>query len=109
MLYTGNWLVPMLDGLPYFHKPPLFYWITAAALSVNDSSLLAARIAPWIGGCLAAASLFLFARRWAGRETALWALFALVTAPLCFFGSQYANLDMLVAGCITATILAFAH
>jgi 4-amino-4-deoxy-L-arabinose transferase-like glycosyltransferase len=109
MLRTGDWLVPRLDGLPYFHKPPLFYWITAAGLSVADGSLLAARLAPWIGGCLAAAALFLFTRRWIGREFAGWTLLAFATTPLLFFGSQYANLDMLVAGCITATILAFAH
>lgn len=109
MIRSGNWLVPTLDGLPYFHKPPLFYWLTAAALSVSDSSLLAARIAPWLGACLAAGSLFLFARRWAGGDAARAALLALVTAPLFYFGAQYANLDMLVAGCITASILAFAH
>ena len=109
MLRSGDWLLPRLDGLPYFHKPPLFYWITAAALSVSHSSLLAARLAPWIGGCLAVAAMFLFTRRWVGREFALWTLLALATTPLLFFGAQYANLDMLVAGCITATILAFAH
>src|SRR5205085_3830850 len=108
MLQSGDWLVPTLDGLPYFHKPPLFYWLTAAALSLWDSPV-AARLAPWLGACIGAASLFLFARRWAGRDVALASLFALVTAPIFFFGAQYANLDMLVAGCITATILAFAH
>jgi 4-amino-4-deoxy-L-arabinose transferase-like glycosyltransferase len=109
MIRSGDWLVPTLDGLPYFHKPPLFYWMTAAALSVTDSTLLAARIAPWAGACIACASLFLFARRWAGREVAQAALIALVTAPLFYFGAQFANLDMLVGGCITATTLAFAH
>src|SRR5205085_6299623 len=109
MLRSGDWLVPTLDGLPYFHKPPLFYWLTAAALSVTDSTLLAARIAPWIGACLAAASLFLFARRWGGPRLAAGALLVLVTAPLFYFGAQFANLDMLVGGCITATTLAFAH
>jgi 4-amino-4-deoxy-L-arabinose transferase-like glycosyltransferase len=108
MIRSGDWLVPTLDGLPYFHKPPLFYWLTAAALSVWDSHL-AARIAPWMGGCLAASSLFLFVRRWVSREVAIASLVAMVTAPLVFFGAQYANLDMLVAGCITATILGFAH
>ncbi len=33
MVRSGHWLVPTLDGLPYFHKPPLFYWITATSLS----------------------------------------------------------------------------
>lgn len=109
MIRSGDWLVPTLDGLPYFHKPPLFYWLTAAALSATDSTLLAARLAPWVGACLACGSMFLFARRWAGREIARGSLVALATAPLFYFGAQFANLDMLVAGCITATILAFAH
>jgi len=109
MVRSHDWLMPTLDGLPYFHKPPLFYWITAAALSVTDSTLLATRLAPWLGGCLASASLFLFVRRWVNRDVAQAMLVALVTTPLFYFGSQFANLDMLVGGCITATILAFAH
>ena len=32
MLSSGDWLTPTLDGLPFFHKPPLFYWLTALAL-----------------------------------------------------------------------------
>ena len=28
MMRSGDWLTPTLDGLPFFHKPPLFYWIT---------------------------------------------------------------------------------
>lgn len=109
MIRSRDWLVPTLDGLPYFHKPPLFYWITAAALSVTDSTPFAARLAPWIGGCLASGSLFVFVRRWMGRDVAQAMLVALVTTPIFYFASQFANLDMLVAGCITATILAFAH
>jgi len=109
MLTSGNWLVPELDGLPYFHKPPLFYWITAGALALFGPHEWAARLAPLAGAWLAAASLFLFARRWFGEREARLALLALVTQPLFFLGGQYANLDMLVAGCITATVLAFAH
>jgi 4-amino-4-deoxy-L-arabinose transferase-like glycosyltransferase len=109
MLTSGNWLVPQLDGLPYFHKPPLFYWITAGALSVFGPHEWAARLAPLIGAVLGSTALFLFARRWFGEREARLALLALVTQPLFFLGGQYANLDMLVAGCITATVLAFAH
>jgi 4-amino-4-deoxy-L-arabinose transferase-like glycosyltransferase len=109
MLASGNWLVPTLDGLPYFHKPPLFYWITAASLSLFGTHEWAARLAPLMGALAGAAALHRFARRWAGDRTAGLALLVLVTQPLFFVGAQFANLDMLVAGCIAASVLAFAH
>jgi 4-amino-4-deoxy-L-arabinose transferase-like glycosyltransferase len=31
MVVTGDWLTPRLNGLKYFEKPPLQYWMTAAA------------------------------------------------------------------------------
>ncbi|MCY7308412.1 MAG: glycosyltransferase family 39 protein, partial [Rhodoferax sp.] len=30
----ADWLVPTLNGLPFFHKPPLLYWIDMAAMQV---------------------------------------------------------------------------
>ena len=109
MVRSGEWLTPALDGLPYFHKPPLFYWITATSLSVFGMHEWAARVAPLLGGSVGAFSLYLFLRRWAGAGTARCTLIALLAQPLFFVGSQFANLDMLVAGCITATVTLLAH
>ncbi len=109
MLRSGDWITPTIDGLPYFHKPPLFYWITATALMVGGATRLAVRVAPLIGAFLACGSLFFFVRRWAGHPLARTSLWVLATSPIVYFGAQYANLDMLVAGCITASVLAFAH
>jgi 4-amino-4-deoxy-L-arabinose transferase-like glycosyltransferase len=109
MVRSGEWLTPTLDGLPYFHKPPLFYWITAASLSVFGLSEWAARAAPIIGGWVGALSLYLFLRRWASAGAARFTLIALLAQPLFFMGGQFANLDMLVAGCITATVMLLAH
>ena len=109
MLGSGDWLVPRLDGLPYFHKPPLFYWITAASLALFGPFEWAARVASLLGGVAAMTALYLFVRRWQGEANARWSLLALATQPLFFIGGQFANLDMLVAGCITASVLAFAH
>ncbi|MEP6875446.1 MAG: dolichyl-phosphate-mannose--protein mannosyltransferase, partial [Burkholderiales bacterium] len=36
-------LVPMLDGLPFFHKPPLFYWLDIAAMQVVGENAFAGR------------------------------------------------------------------
>src|SRR5579864_9355179 len=30
MLVSGDWVTPRLDGIKYFEKPPLQYWLTAA-------------------------------------------------------------------------------
>ncbi len=109
MLRSGDWLTPTLNGLPYFHKPPLFYWITAAAMWLFGANAWAARAAPLLGACLAATALFVFAQRWATPRTAGLALLVLLAQPLIYVGGQFANLDMLVAGCISATILLLAH
>jgi len=109
MLRSGDWLTPTLDGLPFFHKPPLFYWITAASLSVFGLHEWAARAAPVLGASLGAFSLYLFMQRWAGERRARLTLVALLAQPLFFIGGQFANLDMLVAGCITATIVLAAQ
>ncbi len=109
MLRSGDWLTPTLDGLPYFHKPPLFYWITAGSLSIFGLNEWAARAAPLLGATLGALSIYLFMRRWSDAGTARTTLIALLAQPLFVIGGQFANLDMLVAGCITATITLLAH
>ena len=109
MLRSGHWLVPTLDGLPYFHKPPLFYWITATSLSWFGTHEWAARAAPLLGALAGAFALYRFTLRWAGASSARLALLVLATQPLFFVGAQFANLDMLVAGCIAVTILSCAH
>lgn len=109
MLSSGDWLTPTLDGLPFFHKPPLFYWLTAVGLSMGGPIEIAARVASIVGGALGAMSLYLFTCRWGSVALARRALLVLLVLPLFYLGSQFANLDMLVAGCITATVLALAH
>ena len=105
MLHSGDWLVPRLDGLPFFHKPPLFYWLSAAAMAVAGPHEGVARVPSMLGAGLAAGSLLLFLRRWSTPALAQLSTLILVTTPFFFIGAQFANLDMLVAGCISATVL----
>ena len=109
MMTSGQWLTPTLDGLPYFHKPPLFYWITAASMAVFGQHEMAARAAPLLGGTLGAVALFGFVRHWLGTREAQACLLVLLVNPLHLVGAQFSNLDMLVAGCISATIVLLAH
>ncbi len=109
MLRAGDWLTPTLNGLPYFHKPPLFYWITAASLGMFGLNESAARLAPLLGATAGALALLAFTQRWVGRRVATVTLLVLLAQPLWIIGGQFANLDMLVAGCISATTLLLAH
>ena len=44
MLQSGDWITPRLDGIRYFEKPPLMYWIVAASMAVFGDNETAARI-----------------------------------------------------------------
>ncbi len=107
MVRSGQWLTPTLDGLPYFHKPPMFYWLTAIAIKLFGFSEWSVRIASLIGALLAAGAVWRLMLRWVSAEAALWGLAIVATLPLFYGGAQYANHDMLVAGFITGAI-AFA-
>jgi 4-amino-4-deoxy-L-arabinose transferase-like glycosyltransferase len=104
-MLRGDGLVPTLLGLPFFHKPPLMYWLDIAGMQLFGVHAFAARIAPGLGAWLMGAALFLDLRRRVGPREALIALGVMATTPFFFIGGQYANHDMLVAGLITVAIL----
>jgi 4-amino-4-deoxy-L-arabinose transferase-like glycosyltransferase len=108
LMLSGDVLVPRLDGLPFFHKPPLFYWLDSAAMQVFGVNEFAGRFGSAVGAWLMGAALFFAMRRWHGERAAAIALGVLATTPFFFIGGQYANHDMLVGGLITAAVLAFA-
>ena len=108
-MLVGDWLVPTLNGLPFFHKPPLMYWIDIAAMQLFGATAFAARFGPLVGAWLTGSALFFALRRWHGTRTATLALGVLATCPFFFIAAQYANHDMLVAGLITIAVFAFVR
>jgi len=108
MLSRGAHVVPTLNGMPFFHKPPLYYWLAEAAYSVFGPSVWAARLPSLLAAWGVAMALYFFLRRWRGEGTALIGLLALLTQPFFYGSAQYANLDMLVAALIGMTMLAGA-
>ena len=105
----GDWLMPTLNGLPFFHKPPLMYWLDIVAMQLVGVSAFAARFASIVGAWLTGAALLLALRRWHDARTATLALVVLATCPFFFIAAQYANHDMLVAGLITVAVFAFVR
>ncbi|HUG60090.1 MAG TPA: glycosyltransferase family 39 protein, partial [Candidimonas sp.] len=108
MLSVGQYAVPRLDGLPFFHKPPLFYWLTALSLNVFGVNEWAARLSSVLSATLMAAVLFWFLKHYVNQRVAIVAVIVLATQPLFFGAAHYADLDMMVAGIIAATVIAGA-
>src|ERR1700682_1249765 len=52
MAATGDWVTPRLNGIKYFEKPALQYWITAAAYSIFGVHHWTARVWPALSGFL---------------------------------------------------------
>lgn len=44
MVVSGDWLVPHLNGIPHFQKPPMLYWATAASIRLLGANEWAARL-----------------------------------------------------------------
>ena len=109
MLTFHNWLTPTLNGVPFFHKPPLFYWFSALGLSLFGHIEWAARLPSILFATVATLGCYWFVRRWVNERIARITVAALIIQPLFFLAAQFANMDMSVAACITLTILLAAH
>ncbi len=109
MLRLGDWWVPRLDGLPFFHKPPLFYWITALSMQVFGVNEWAARMSSVLSATFIVGLAFWFLKKQMGQRVAIFAALILATQPFLFGAAQYANLDMTVAAMISATVILAAQ
>lgn len=104
MVRSGDWGTPMLNGLPFLDKPPLYYWLDATALVAFPHPQWSLRAAPLLGAIAAAWVLWRWVDRHCGVQLARWTLLVLATLPLFYGGAQFANMDMLVAGCIAMSV-----
>lgn len=70
MLASGDWIVPRLNGLRYFEKPPLGYWLNAGSIRLFGENAFAVRLPSAVAVGLTALLLFAWARRFAGDDAA---------------------------------------
>lgn len=108
MLRSRSPMVPLLDGMPYFHKPPLYYWLAQISYALFGVHEFSARVPSLIGAWSAGAGLYAFVSRYRNVAQARWAVAILALMPLFFGAAQFANMDMLVASMITLCVLAAA-
>jgi 4-amino-4-deoxy-L-arabinose transferase-like glycosyltransferase len=109
MLVSGDWITPRIDGIAFFHKPPLLYWLEALSLSVFGVSPWAARCVVVLQAWVMWAVLYNCAKFFAGAEIARRATWMLGSSMAFLVAGQYVNHDMMVATWIGVTIWCFAR
>lgn len=108
MLVSGDWLTPRLDGIPFFHKPPLLHWMEALSFTVFGVSAWAARLVPALHAGLMMVTVYLAAQQVTSPAVARRAALMLGTSLSFLAAGQYVNHDMLVAAWMGVAIWSFA-
>ena len=85
MLETGDWLVPQFDyGVPFWGKPPLSTWLSAAAMTVMGVGEFAARLPSFLLALACGIPVALHAALRGGRDQGLWTLGLFASTALVF-------------------------
>ena len=66
MVQAGDWRTITLNGMPYFEKPPLLYWLNAASMHIFGETTWAARLPTRLAAAGTVALLIINVGPWAG-------------------------------------------
>ncbi len=107
MAATGDWVTPRLNGLKYFEKPPLQYWLTAAAFRVFGPDEWTARWWPATSGALCVLLVWFTGRRTLGRPAGDYAGLVCVSMLWTVANGHLNTLDMGLTFFLTGALCAF--
>jgi CBS domain-containing protein len=99
-LLGGSWLIMRLNGVRYFDKPPLLYWLTAGSFTLFGPTEGAARLAPLLGALLAVAGTVLLGVRLLGAGWGALAGLALLSCALFAAFARYVRPETLFLAAI---------
>ncbi|MCE9635727.1 MAG: glycosyltransferase family 39 protein [Planctomycetes bacterium] len=108
MTVNGDWVMPRVDGgRPFWAKPPLSTWATAASFEAFGVNEFAARLPAVLMVALTAWLTFLVARKLFGRGVALASAAVLVTSGIGFLIAGSVMTDAALGLATTATVAGF--
>lgn len=107
MLATNNFVTPRLNGVKYFEKPPLMYWVLAGVQKLTGlqekTSRLAIAFLAWIG-CV---YVFGFCKKHLGSRAAFLSTGVLASTILYTSLARLIILDMPLSVFLSISLLAF--
>ena len=108
MITTGNWVSPHLNGLRYFEKPVLVYWLTGISMQVFGENAFAMRLPSALSAGLSALAIFMLLCRVTKRaETALVAAMIYLSMLGVYLIGSMNILDSVFSFLLTAAFVSF--
>ncbi len=108
MIDSGNWITPHLNGLRYFEKPPLGYWLNAISISLLGENNFAVRLSTTLAAGITAMLIYFFSLKFfpSRHSSALAAFIYLTFLGIYLLGTHF-TLDSLLTLFLTAGIMSY--
>jgi len=107
MLRGGGFITPHLNGVPYFDKPPLLYWLMSGAFAWLGPSELAARLCSALAAVAVAALTALIGARLASGRVGLMAGLMVAANLEVFLFGRMVKPDLLFVACMLLGLYGF--
>lgn len=107
MALTGDYITPRLNGVKYFEKPPLVYWLSALTFKVTGVNEWSARFWCAAFAVFGAMVTYVAGRALYDRKTGLFSALVLSLSLLYYGLSRVILLDLIVAVWIATTLFSF--
>jgi 4-amino-4-deoxy-L-arabinose transferase-like glycosyltransferase len=104
MLGSGDWVTPRYDGLKYFEKPPLQFWMTALTYQAFGIGEWQARLWSAFSGAVGLVFTAFAASRWYGTRVGILSAAVLLATPGWNIGSHFSSLDMGLSGALAVVL-----
>lgn len=107
MLLTGDFITPHLNGVEYFEKPALQYWLTAIIMKIFGVNEFAGRVVPALSAVGCVGLTFWLGSMMFSRRVGLLASAILATSCLNLIVASINILDMLLTLFMTMCLVSF--
>ena len=108
MIASADWVVPHLDGLRYFEKPVVGYWLTALSMLIFGDNAFGVRFSSALAVGLTALLVYWLVRRETGEiAAAVCSCLAYLTSVLVVVVGTANLLDTMFTAFATASIAFF--
>lgn len=105
MLSRGDFITPMLNGVKFFDKPPLLYWLSAFSFQIFGVNEFGARFVPALSATLAVFGAYFLGRRMFGARAGFFGAIVLATTVSWPILGRAVLTDMLVSSLVFLSLM----